>query len=177
MTTNDGGPAFPVEVYGPQAVEHDVQTGPSTFKAQGMTLRDYFAAQAMVAVCDRLSDARQRVRHRRDGRLRNRRRDAGRTREGAGMTHAVHPNSVAAYDPAEMSKRATQVLAAFKLARAPMTDRECAKVMGFPHKSAVQPRISELVASGYLSEISSARDEITGKTVRVCWPTEKGRRT
>ncbi len=40
--TDDGGPAFPGD---------NASSGPF----YGMTLRDYFAAQAMVAVCDRLT--------------------------------------------------------------------------------------------------------------------------
>ncbi|HEY5800925.1 MAG TPA: hypothetical protein VIT92_11940 [Burkholderiaceae bacterium] len=37
-----GGPAFPAENAG--------QSGPSTYHFEGMTLRDYFAAQALPAV-------------------------------------------------------------------------------------------------------------------------------
>ena len=36
---NTGGPAFPTENEG--------QSGPSTWRYEGMTLRDYFAGQAM----------------------------------------------------------------------------------------------------------------------------------
>jgi len=38
-TTNDGGPAFPTE--------NAMQTGPSSCRYEGMTMRDYFAAKAM----------------------------------------------------------------------------------------------------------------------------------
>lgn len=36
---NNGGPAFPTE--------NAMQTGPSSYRYEGMTLRDYFAAKAM----------------------------------------------------------------------------------------------------------------------------------
>jgi hypothetical protein len=42
---NDGGPAFPVEVYINHDGEmHPEQTGPHTQRAMGATLRDWFAA-------------------------------------------------------------------------------------------------------------------------------------
>lgn len=40
-TINNGGPAFPTE--------NEAQTGTSTWRYEGMTLRDYFAAKAMQA--------------------------------------------------------------------------------------------------------------------------------
>jgi hypothetical protein len=42
---NDGGPAFPVSTGDPTA---SYQDGPYTSQYPGMTLRDYFAAKAMV---------------------------------------------------------------------------------------------------------------------------------
>lgn len=42
MTTKEtGGPAFPSE--------NERQTGPNSFHYEGMTLRDYFAAKALIA--------------------------------------------------------------------------------------------------------------------------------
>lgn len=41
-TINNGGPAFPTE--------NARQTGPSSWHEEGMTLRDYFAAKAMVSI-------------------------------------------------------------------------------------------------------------------------------
>ena len=41
-TINNGGPAFPTE--------NEAQTGTSTWRYEGMTLRDYFAAKAMQAL-------------------------------------------------------------------------------------------------------------------------------
>ncbi len=90
-------------------------------------------------------------------------------------SHTMHEHSLAAFDATELGKREALVLSAFLLAAAPMTDRECATALGFAHKSAVQPRISTLIDRGLLTEISSAKDPITMKTVRVCWPTSLAR--
>ena len=43
-TINDGGPALPTE--------NAMQTGPSSCRYEGMTMRDYFAAKAMQALID-----------------------------------------------------------------------------------------------------------------------------
>ena len=42
MNKQTGGPAFPTE--------NEAQTGCSTWRYEGMTLRDYFAAKAMQAI-------------------------------------------------------------------------------------------------------------------------------
>jgi hypothetical protein len=47
MSVKDGGPAFPVETYGDG---RGMQTGPDSGWETGMTLRDYFAAQALSAI-------------------------------------------------------------------------------------------------------------------------------
>lgn len=41
---NNGGPAFPTE--------NAMQTGPSSCRYEGMTLRDYFAAKAMQGLVE-----------------------------------------------------------------------------------------------------------------------------
>ena len=43
-TINDGGPALPTE--------NAMQTGPSSCRYEGMTMRDYFAAHAPIGVAD-----------------------------------------------------------------------------------------------------------------------------
>ena len=48
--TNDGGPAFPCESYG---IKNGKET---TVPAQGMTLRDWFAGQALAGICAPLYD-------------------------------------------------------------------------------------------------------------------------
>lgn len=47
MSTNDGGPAFPATI-GRDDGPH--QVGNDTFMAAGMSLRDYFAAQAITGL-------------------------------------------------------------------------------------------------------------------------------
>ena len=47
LRKNDGGPAFPVETYGDG---RGAQTSPATGWETGMSLRDYFAAQALASV-------------------------------------------------------------------------------------------------------------------------------
>lgn len=84
------------------------------------------------------------------------------------MRTAVHDNSLAAYRSEEprLSRRASAVLADI-IKRGPGTDREIAARMGFDHRSAVQPRITELIDANALMEVASRRCPVTGKTVRV----------
>lgn len=51
-TKKDGGPAFPVETYGDGT---GMQTGPVSGWETGMSLRDYFAAQAMPALVAKMN--------------------------------------------------------------------------------------------------------------------------
>jgi hypothetical protein len=51
-TINDGGPAFPCESYGHRNGKE------TTVPAQGMTLRDYFAGQALAGFCAAPRDRR-----------------------------------------------------------------------------------------------------------------------
>lgn len=59
--TKNGGPAFPCEVMpgGPDDNFH--QNGISTAFQYGMTLRDYFAAKALPAVCADYFESAQKV--------------------------------------------------------------------------------------------------------------------
>lgn len=81
---------------------------------------------------------------------------------------SVHDNSIAAYHQEEpaLSKRAAAIVGWIRICGGG-TDREIAAGMGFSHRSAVQPRISELVEKGLLEEVRSVRCPITGKRVRV----------
>lgn len=80
---------------------------------------------------------------------------------------AVHENSLAACRAGE-SKLSSREQAIYNwiLKHGPHTDREVAAGMGFSHRSAVQPRISELVKANRLMEVGSALDPETGKSVR-----------
>jgi predicted HTH transcriptional regulator len=81
--------------------------------------------------------------------------------------HRMHDNSVAAYhaEESKLSTRAQAVLA-WILKHGPHTDRQVAAGMGFEHRSAVQPRITELIDAGKLMEVCSVRCPVTGKSVR-----------
>ncbi|MCY3021499.1 MAG: hypothetical protein NTW87_20995 [Planctomycetota bacterium] len=80
----------------------------------------------------------------------------------------MHQNSLAAYRQGtrELSTRAAQIMA-WVLTNGPHTDREVAAGLGFHDLNAVRPRITELVAAGLLCELRNAKDDLTGKTVRV----------
>lgn len=83
----------------------------------------------------------------------------------------IHPNSVNAYWDGvlngSLSEREDEILTALVyLGRA--TDKRIAEYLGYPHKSAVQPRISDLINdAGILEEVGHENDKITGKPVRV----------
>jgi hypothetical protein len=51
MAKDDGGPAFPVEVYVGDNGPGDKQTSNYSFLARGLSMRDYFAAAAMQGSC------------------------------------------------------------------------------------------------------------------------------
>lgn len=48
---DDGGPAFPVDTSRQHDGTYGHQTSNNTWQSGGMTLRDYFAAQAMQGFC------------------------------------------------------------------------------------------------------------------------------
>lgn len=81
----------------------------------------------------------------------------------------VHPNSAQAYHDAapELSERAAAVLAVYRRATHPITDRDVKDVLGFADMNAVRPRITELIESGALRECGRVKDSVTGKMVRV----------
>lgn len=84
----------------------------------------------------------------------------------------MHPNSVSAYHSGQLDKsfnsREKEILKALKEMGCG-TDREIAEHLGYSHKSAVQPRISDLINdAGILEEMEVNQvDKITGKTVRM----------
>ena len=81
----------------------------------------------------------------------------------------IHPNSVAAYWEGReelFGKRHRIVLAIFRAARGPLTDREAMLAAGKTDPNFVRPRITELIAAGILDEVGSTVCPITRKTVR-----------
>ena len=81
----------------------------------------------------------------------------------------VHPNSSQALRESahELSQRAAAVLAVYRRASHPMTDRDVKCLLGFADMNAVRPRITELIESGLLRECGRVKDAVTGKMVRV----------
>ena len=82
----------------------------------------------------------------------------------------IHPNSVAAYwaGSEEMfGKRHLLLLAIFRSARSPISDREAMIAAGATDPNFVRPRISELIEAGILDEVGSRVCPVTGKTVRL----------
>lgn len=80
----------------------------------------------------------------------------------------THPNSRKAHaeEGPRLSKRAAAILANVR-EHGPGSDKAIAARMWFSHRSAVQPRISDLVKMGLLVECGEQVDSETGKTVRV----------
>ena len=82
--------------------------------------------------------------------------------------HDMHENSLIAHTEEEpkLCKRMIKIIADVQV-RGNGTDKEIALRMGFSHKSAVQPRISDLIKMGKLVEVDKSKDPETGKRVRV----------
>lgn len=84
----------------------------------------------------------------------------------------THPNSLTAFYEGELDgsfgRREKMIIDALADLICG-TDREIAEYIGFDHKSAVQPRITELLKeSGLLEEMHyNYVDDVTKKTVRV----------
>lgn len=87
---------------------------------------------------------------------------------GAHATHDLHANSTAAWRDLDVGKRQALVLAVYRLAIQPLTDREVAERLGFADMNAVRPSITRLVQAGKLGEGPSVKDGLTGRTVRTC---------
>lgn len=80
-------------------------------------------------------------------------------------SHEMHANSLRAYDQEarELGGRNLEVYAHVLASPMPLTDREIAKGLGYPHRSAVQPRISDLVKAGWLVEVGTTYETDSGQ--------------
>lgn len=85
------------------------------------------------------------------------------------MSRVIHRNSYEAYHHGrieEFTRREGQILGALEhLTRA--TDRQVAGHLGFADMNCVRPRITEMIEEGLLREAGQAKDEVTGRLVRV----------
>ena len=82
----------------------------------------------------------------------------------------VHKNSLEAYysikeSGAKLSR--CQMIIDLMVDEKERTDNEVAEALGFPHKSAVQPRLTELIQDKVLEECGTRKDPATNKNVRV----------
>lgn len=84
----------------------------------------------------------------------------------------VHANSIECYHSLNLSERQAIVYGAF-VGAIFLTDRQAKERLGEADMNAVRPRITEMVDSGVLVECGKMKDEVTGKTVRVCAIAEK----
>lgn len=94
---------------------------------------------------------------------------AVRTAEPVKRHQNVHANSRRTYheEGYKLGKRALDVLAYYRNQSAPVTDRVCMAALGFTDMNSVRPRITELIEAGFMREVGSALDYVTGKRVRL----------
>lgn len=83
-------------------------------------------------------------------------------------THDMHANSLDAYASIPFGQFKAAVFDCFVAHGQPMTDRECAGIMGFTDMNAVRPKITMLVKEQRLREVDSIRCPVSGRTVRRC---------
>ena len=80
----------------------------------------------------------------------------------------IHPNSQEAYQDIRenLTKRAKLIYGTFLEKDRAMTDREVKDILNFSDMNSVRPRITELIDSGFLTEVGSVRCRTTNKRVR-----------
>ena len=83
----------------------------------------------------------------------------------------MHPNSLTAEPkPAQKSKMYHAIYAVYDIYARPLTDREILVLMFGQNEretNKVRPRITEMIAQGFLKECGKTTDLITHKTVRL----------
>lgn len=79
--------------------------------------------------------------------------------------HAMHSNSLEAYrsEQQDLGGRSFQIYSLLLSSARPLTDREIARALHYDHRSAVQPRISDLVKAGWVKEVDHVREDESGK--------------
>lgn len=83
------------------------------------------------------------------------------------VQHAMHANSLEAYQTIEMSERNAKLLSVLDASIFPMTDREVMRALGWTDPNMVRPGITKLTQVGVLAEVGQIKCEITGRTVRL----------
>jgi predicted HTH transcriptional regulator len=82
----------------------------------------------------------------------------------------IHDNSKTAYEEEQpnLSDRELKVYRLLKHNRNnSYTDKQVSRLLNYPHHSAVQPRISDLLKKGLIREAGTVKCDSTGKTVRL----------
>lgn len=82
---------------------------------------------------------------------------------------SIHENSLEAYYSGQseaFTKRENMILTALN-AIGMGTDREIMEHLNLPDMNAVRPRITELINKGVLYELTTTKDHLTGKSVRI----------
>ncbi len=82
----------------------------------------------------------------------------------------IHANSHAAWRTLDIGMRQAAVLDVYREASEPLTDRQVGDRLGLTDLNGCKPRITELVRLGHLIERGSAKDAVTGRSVRLCAP-------
>lgn len=102
---------------------------------------------------------------------------AGSMGQVSGAGRKMHRNSLGAYraESRNLHSRETEILVWAARHTGSYTDRTIAELMGFPHRSFVQPRISTLIADGFLAENGKTPCHVTGKMVRTVRITQQGK--
>jgi predicted HTH transcriptional regulator len=81
-----------------------------------------------------------------------------------------HNNSLECYEEEQptLSDRELKVYRLLKHNRNnSYTDKQVSRLLNYPHHSAVQPRISDLLKKGLVREAGTVKCDSTGKTVRL----------
>lgn len=79
----------------------------------------------------------------------------------------IHVNSIKSYQELKPNKRAARIYEKYTCTQKAMTDREIADHLGFADLNQVRPRITEMIALGFLRECGKVKDAVTGRSVRL----------
>lgn len=79
----------------------------------------------------------------------------------------THNNSMISSRRVEKFNRRLMILSAYDRSDGPVTDRQVALMLDFSDMNAVRPRITELIREGFLKEVGTAQDHVTGQKVRL----------
>lgn len=81
----------------------------------------------------------------------------------------LHRHSLATYaeERPKLGARLSEILAVFRR-DGRLTDRAVMRRLAYHDPNMVRPRITDAIKAGLLEEVGEERDQLTGRTVRVC---------